>query len=224
MGAKKFCTTCGAPAMPVRKEIDPFASTSRREHDIEETFASRSDSRSNYGPPPVAVTVEHVRVVTDPAPPPAMTAPPPSKGNISPLASSHFTYSAGDGGRDAVDPTKIVPIGHVQSGEKAPHVTVEERRSFPSSFPPMNLDVDDVHERPDYQPLVSNAVGPMSMPVGLAAPVLDAGPSPGTRVYVRWANGQSYPGMVQQTQAGKYLVGFADGQMHWIDLMYLSPG
>jgi hypothetical protein len=224
MGAKKFCTTCGAPAIPVRKEIDPFASTSRREHDIEETFASRSDSRSNYGPPPAPVTIEHLRAVTDPAPPPTMTAPPPSKSSISPLASSHFKYRAEDSGRDAVDPTKIVPIGHVQQAEKIPHVTVEEQEEpLPFSFPPMNL---SSHEGPSVGPHGhSDQSAPMSMPAGIAAaPVHNLGPAPGSRVYVRWANGQLYPGMVQQVQAEKYLVGFADGQMHWIDLMYLSPG
>jgi hypothetical protein len=217
MGAKKFCTTCGAPAIPVRKEIDPFASTSRREHDVEETFASRSDSRSNYGPPPPVVTIEHLRAVTDPA-------PPPSKGSISPLASSHFKYSANDGERDAVDPTKIVPIGHVQPGENVPHVTIEEQdEPIPYSFPPMNLSAQEGLSNPSHGH--SDPVAPMSMPGGLgAAPVSYPGPAPGTRVFVRWANGQSYPGMVQQVQEGKYLVGFADGQMHWIDLMYLSPG
>jgi hypothetical protein len=58
------------------------------------------------------------------------------------------------------------------------------------------------------------------VPSPQSAPVL----APGARVWVRWANGQNYPGTVHQIHAGRCLVGFADGQQHWIEFAYLMPG
>jgi hypothetical protein len=48
--------------------------------------------------------------------------------------------------------------------------------------------------------------------------------APGTRVQVTWSNGQRYPATVSQMSGTQCLVVFPDGQQHWVDKMYLTPG
>lgn len=48
--------------------------------------------------------------------------------------------------------------------------------------------------------------------------------APGARVQVSWSDGRKYPGTVQQVSGSQHLVVFPDGQHHWVDLPYLSPG
>ncbi|MBX3228563.1 MAG: hypothetical protein KIT84_07915 [Labilithrix sp.] len=47
---------------------------------------------------------------------------------------------------------------------------------------------------------------------------------PGARVQVTWSNGQRYPATVSQVNGPQCLVVFPDGQQHWVQLQYLSPG
>ncbi|MBK6461003.1 MAG: hypothetical protein IPF92_08340 [Myxococcales bacterium] len=42
-------------------------------------------------------------------------------------------------------------------------------------------------------------------------------------VSVMWANGNRYPGVVQQVQGAQVFVVFQDGQSQWIDAQYVSP-
>jgi hypothetical protein len=44
----------------------------------------------------------------------------------------------------------------------------------------------------------------------------------GARVLVQWADGNRYPGVVQQIAPGQSLVGFHDGQQRWVENVYLS--
>ena len=48
--------------------------------------------------------------------------------------------------------------------------------------------------------------------------------APGTRVHVTWSNGQRYPATVSQVTGAQCLVVFPDGQQHWVEMQYLSPG
>lgn len=50
------------------------------------------------------------------------------------------------------------------------------------------------------------------------------GYAPGARVHVTWSNGQRYPATVTQVTGSQCLVVFPDGQQHWVDMQYLSPG
>jgi len=50
------------------------------------------------------------------------------------------------------------------------------------------------------------------------------GYSPGSRVHVTWSNGQRYPATVSQVSGSQCLVVFPDGQQHWVEMQYLSPG
>ena len=47
--------------------------------------------------------------------------------------------------------------------------------------------------------------------------------APGTRVQVAWADGRTYPAMVQHANGAVYLVMFPDGRQVWIDRQYLAP-
>jgi hypothetical protein len=44
----------------------------------------------------------------------------------------------------------------------------------------------------------------------------------GARVLVQWADGNRYPGVVQQIAPGQSLVGFHDGQQRWVENRYLT--
>jgi hypothetical protein len=48
--------------------------------------------------------------------------------------------------------------------------------------------------------------------------------APGARVHVTWSNGQRYPATVSQTSGTQCLVVFPDGQQHWVEMQYLTPG
>lgn len=50
------------------------------------------------------------------------------------------------------------------------------------------------------------------------------GYAPGARVNVTWSNGQRYPATVSQVSGPRCLVVFPDGQQHWVDMQYLTPG
>jgi hypothetical protein len=41
---------------------------------------------------------------------------------------------------------------------------------------------------------------------------------------VQWADGNRYPGTVQQAGNGQCLVVFPDGQQRWVENQYLSTG
>jgi hypothetical protein len=47
---------------------------------------------------------------------------------------------------------------------------------------------------------------------------------PGARVHVTWSNGQRYPATVSQVNGTQCLVVFPDGQQHWVEMQFLSPG
>lgn len=254
-GVKKFCTTCGAPVLPVRRElgaVDPFASTSRRDID---------DARkSNYGPP------------SGGSQPPVSKEPASSAASsgraVSPLASSHFVVDAPVTHAkkptrnrteeiEMVDPTKVShpavrpnppkPLDRFPSS-LIPAVADPTGKQGPSSFPPDReagpMSLPNIAAQSVPQKLTSPAPAPVQpmQPVAAVAPVPVASPAsvhavpaqpasvqgvpyaPGGRVWVRWANGQTYPGTVFQVHAGRCLVGFADGQHYWIEFVYLQPG
>lgn len=64
----------------------------------------------------------------------------------------------------------------------------------------------------------------MGQPPQAAAYPYSFGYMPGSRVQVTWSNGQRYPATVSQVSGSQCLVVFPDGQQHWVDMQYLSPG
>jgi hypothetical protein len=48
--------------------------------------------------------------------------------------------------------------------------------------------------------------------------------APGARVNVTWSNGQRYPATVSQVSGTQCLVVFPDGQQHWVEMQYVTPG
>jgi hypothetical protein len=65
---------------------------------------------------------------------------------------------------------------------------------------------------------------PMPSPAPAAAYPYPFAYAPGSRVYVTWSNGQRYPATVNQVSGSQCLVVFPDGQQHWVEMQYLSPG
>jgi hypothetical protein len=63
------------------------------------------------------------------------------------------------------------------------------------------------------------AYSPYAPPPGGYAPPFAAG----GRVLVLWADGNRYPGVVQQVAPGQCLVVFPDGQQRWVEFQYLTP-
>jgi len=59
---------------------------------------------------------------------------------------------------------------------------------------------------------------------GAAPPSYGFQYAPGSRVQVTWSNGQRYPATVSQINGLQCLVVFPDGQQHWVQLQYLTPG
>ena len=72
---------------------------------------------------------------------------------------------------------------------------------------------------PGYGPPGHSGYPPQS-PYGVGPPAFGIG----VRVLVQWADGNRYPGIVQQMAPGQSLVVFPDGQQRWVDNQYLSPG
>ncbi len=46
---------------------------------------------------------------------------------------------------------------------------------------------------------------------------------PGARVLVQWANGQKYPGVLEQLVGVQCLVRFETGERRWIETKYVAP-
>jgi uncharacterized Zn finger protein (UPF0148 family) len=47
---------------------------------------------------------------------------------------------------------------------------------------------------------------------------------PGQRVFVQWANGQKYPGVVEQLHGTQCLVRFDAGEKRWVETRFVFPG
>lgn len=69
--------------------------------------------------------------------------------------------------------------------------------------------------RPPAQPVRSaHARAPVAKAVGIAL---------GDRVLVQWANGQKYPGVVEQLAGVQCLVRFDTGERRWVESRYVVP-
>lgn len=99
----------------------------------------------------------------------------------------------------------------------------------PQSTPPMPAAPPHapVHPPPPMQPPTPQPWGggfpPAPVPPPAQAPY-GFGYAPGARVNVTWSNGQRYPATVSQVSGPRCLVVFPDGQQHWVDMQYLTPG
>jgi len=96
---------------------------------------------------------------------------------------------------------------------------------MPSGQPPMMQHGTPQQAMPPpmqpQQPPPQQWGGPAS---AWAPPTPSFGFAPGARVNVTWSNGQRYPATVSQVSGTKVLVVFPDGQQHWVEMQYLTPG
>jgi hypothetical protein len=73
------------------------------------------------------------------------------------------------------------------------------------------------------------AAAPAPSPVFAAAARLSPVPTPhplapGQRVWVQWANGQKYAGVMEQSSGAQCLVRFDGGEQRWVESRYVIPG
>ncbi len=128
------------------------------------------------------------------------SAPPAAHGYAMPPSSPH---AAGWSGAHPPPPMSAVASAGAPPWSHAP--------AYPPASPPM----------PPAAPYAPNAHAPHAPP-SYGYPSF--GYAPGTRVLVTWSTGQRYPATVQQVTGTQLLVLFPDGQQHWVDMQYVSPG
>jgi len=78
-----------------------------------------------------------------------------------------------------------------------------------------------------YSQLPPSQVPVTVQPTTNASPPYAPFPTPylvGTHVLVQWADGNRYPGIVQQIAPGQCLIVFPDGQQRWVDNQFLASG
>jgi hypothetical protein len=72
----------------------------------------------------------------------------------------------------------------------------------------------------------ASGVPPTMQPnTNVSPPYASSFPAPfsvGSHVLVQWADGNRYPGIVQQIAPGQCLIVFPDGQQRWVDNRYLA--
>jgi hypothetical protein len=223
----------GPPPTP-QSAVNPFAQTAN---------PHSAGIAPAYGPPPSAA----------PSEPGAPQNSPPRSSPISPLAASNVNsvrhaFQTATGGARAVPGlssqgapgTQLMPsVPHTpRSGSSPPSNpgaagggAASPRRQaagtqLMGAFPPASAAAAQPQQSP---PLPQAAPSPLpgaaqSPWVGWGAPSAPSyGPAPGAQVQVTWANGQRYPGTVQQVSGGQCLVAFPDGQQHWVPLQYVAP-
>jgi hypothetical protein len=66
----------------------------------------------------------------------------------------------------------------------------------------------------------SKPIVPAGPPIAPAAPLPFA---PGARVFVQWANGQRYPGVVDRVNGPQCLVRFDVGDQRWVESRFVLP-
>jgi hypothetical protein len=89
--------------------------------------------------------------------------------------------------------------------------------------PPQRTQVMDAAAFARSKPIPTPSAQPVPPSVQWAPPQR-FGYAPGARVNVTWSNGQRYPATVSQVSGTQCLVVFPDGQQHWVEMQYLSPG
>jgi hypothetical protein len=109
----------------------------------------------------------------------------------------------------------------------------------PGYAPPVNAPGPQMPVAGGYAPYAPQPVPPGFAPAppayanyappGTYAPPGASPPPPygpafvvGARVLVQWADGNRYPGIVQQIAAAHCLIGFPDGQLRWVEPQYLA--
>lgn len=129
------------------------------------------------------------------------SAPPAAHGYPMPPSQPH---AAGWSGGHAPPPVSAVPQTGAPPWSHAP--------AYPPASPPM----------PPAAPWSAHTPAGPHAPPSYGYPSF--GYAPGTRVLVTWSTGQRYPATVQQVTGTQCLVLFPDGQQHWVDMQYVSPG
>jgi hypothetical protein len=91
----------------------------------------------------------------------------------------------------------------------------------PAASPPQRIS-----GLPAGAPSSGSALPPTVQPnTNPSPPYASSFPAPfavGSQVLVQWADGNRYPGIVQQIAPGQCLVVFTDGQQRWVDNRYLA--
>jgi hypothetical protein len=130
----------------------------------------------------------------------------------------------------SVSPGMPHSVGAPQSVGMPPHSGMPGSFVSPSQRPPA-APWGQTPQSPAYQPQpIAQPLAPYQPAPQYPAPQWGGYPAaapgfpPGSRVQVKWSNGQRYPATVSQVNGQQHLVRFPDGQQHWVDVQYLTPG
>lgn len=250
IGSRKFCAACGTPVTDprgskkqaaVRPPSDPDAGRGPSSRPLSEVnpfaqTASPVSRSSGYGPPPTPSSANAASAA--PSPPPKSQSVPPLSRNpieppVSPLATSNVNSDRGAfeavvaSSRVKIAGTEAMSVPQPPVAQPPSSAVVSKGRtqvigalSKPLPSKPGGA------QHPAQSAPGGGGGAPASAWGGQAAasgaPAYAAPPAPGARVTVTWANGQRYPGTVQQVSGNQCLVVFTDGQQRWVDTKFVT--
>jgi hypothetical protein len=236
IGSRKFCIACGAPAIDPRTDRritgtlpSAYAPLSDR---VSSSNASPRASTAPQSEPPKEPQSKHDSLVQERV---SDYGPPPTP---------HLAAAATDSSRVAQGIAADETTSQTLVSARLPSSVINAAMNRRRNTLPIPMFTPQTRPSPPSQPAPSSssmaaqpsgqtstlAAGPNTYsnypPQGISAPMPSShnlGFGPGTRVQVAWADGRSYPGMVQHVNGAVYLVMFPDGQQLWIDRQYLAP-
>jgi hypothetical protein len=102
--------------------------------------------------------------------------------------------------------------------QSAPQQPWSSPYGVPAPSYPVNPAAYPYPPTPGYPPAPPGAYPPYPPQAAPYVPPFVAG----GRVLVQWADGNRYPGLVQQVAQGQCLIVFPDGQQRWVEFQYLA--
>jgi hypothetical protein len=223
-----LASTSPASVSPARKGLDPYAATAPASKSPARILEPIESLPLSPVSPKAGTGFQASPVKVEAAPPAASSGPSLPSGTGSPAVPAIS-------GRASVP--KVSTRGKTAPLSAVPHLAakVNPRPSVPVAPPPQAIPA--LAQPPRLSPVpparVSHPQGPYVAPAGPSAAPLPVAPPaafaavpfpPGRRVLVQWANGQRYPGVVQQVNGAQCLVRFdAGGEPRWIEMRYMTP-
>jgi hypothetical protein len=236
-----FCPACGKKVPPealptesqasVRNHVDPLASTAPASFSPARKSAPQSSDPLPLVSPKAGTGYEVSPVRAESAPPKASAAAKKStRGKTAPLSAMP-------------NPPKFAVQAAPPPAAGRP---VQQPQAMPA-FAPLAQAPPAGYAQPQAPPARASSPqsprgvvpGPSAPPAGLVMPIPGAGVAtpgsggyppmnalfaPGKRVLVQWANGQKYPGVVEQLHGAQCLVRFDAGEKRWVETRFVFPG
>jgi uncharacterized Zn finger protein (UPF0148 family) len=208
-----FCPSCGKKVppesrptesqAPIRSQVDPLASTAPASF----SPARKKEQRESDPLPLVSPKAGTGYEVS------------PARSDVAPVVTPKSPSSPKGSTRG-----KTAPLSAMQNPPK-----IAAPRASPSS-PARKPQAPQVF--PAFAPMAQAPAGPVAPAPGVVMPApgaagyapLPALFPPGQRVLVQWANGQKYPGVVEQVNGAQCLVRFDAGEKRWVETRFVFAG